>query len=202
MWTLGRLLQQRSPVEEWPAWPDRRLFETSGYRGHPPRLAQRFDYFNTKFLPPDDLPESLDGREMANLEDLPYPSEFFDVVLSAEVLEHVSRIEPAISEIYRVLDPDGFAVITAPYVHGWRRTSHRVHRWHDRDVFLYPPEYHCEDTLVYRVYGRDLLAQLCAAGFAVLYARVADADAGVVAMDVIVASKGPFVDITSFLPQS
>jgi SAM-dependent methyltransferase len=200
MYVLSRLLRETAPLEEWRARGEMRLLETSGYRGHPPRLARLFDYFNTHFLPPTDLPEVIDGRTTANLEDLPYPDAFFDIILCAEVLEHVSRIELAVPELYRVLDPDGFAVITVPYVHGWRRTSTRVQRWHDRDVHLYPAEYHADETLVYRIYGRDFLTQLRDAGFGVAFVTVTDPTAAISETDVIIASRAPFVDISGFLP--
>ena len=200
MYVLSRLMKETAPLEEWPTRGDMRLPETSGYRRHPPRLGRLFDYFNTQFLPPTDLPEVIDGRTTANLEDRPYPDAFFDIVLCAEVLELVSRIELAVPELYRVLDPNGFAVITVPYVHGWRGTSTRVQRWHDRDVHLYPAEYHEEETLVYRIYGRDFLTQLRDAGFGVAFATVTDPTAAISETDVIIASKAPFVDITGFLP--
>lgn len=199
IFTLGRLLGETGPLEHWRERRDTRLFETCGYRGHPPRLERVFDYFNTQYVPFSALPEAVDGRTTADLEDLPYPDGFFDVMLTAEVLEHVQRIEPALDEIHRVLGPAGFAVISAPYVHQWARTSVRVHRWHDRDVFLYPPEYHAEDTLVYRVFGRDLLDQLRARGFAVTFLRLARPEHAIAAMDLIVASKASFVDISHFL---
>jgi SAM-dependent methyltransferase len=200
IYVLSRLLKKMAPLEEWQERDDMRLLETSGYRGDPPRLGRLFDYFNTQFLPPADLPEVIDGRNTANLDDLPYPDAFFDIVLCAQVLEHVSRIELAVPELYRVLDPGGFAVITAPYVHGWERTSTRVKGWHDRDVHLYPPEYHGEETLVYRIYGRDFLAQLRDAGFRVAFAKVIDLSAAITETDVIIASKSPFVEFTGFLP--
>jgi hypothetical protein len=155
IYVLSRLLKKMAPLEAWQERDDMRLLETSGYRGHPPRLGRLFDYFNTQFLPPADL---------------------------------------------RVLDPGGFAVITAPYVHGWERTSTRVKGWHDRDVHLYPPEYHGEETLVYRIYGRDFLAQLRDAGFGVAFAKVIDLSAAITETDVIIASKSPFVEFTGFLP--
>ena len=160
VFALAGILHERLPLEQWVVRADLRLFETSGYRGHPARFERLFDYFNTHFLPPDDLPATIDGRTTANLEDLPYPDDFSDLVVTTEVLEHVGLIDNALSELHRVLDPMGHAIITVPYVHEWSRTSTRVQPWHDRDVFLYPPEYHAEETLVYRIYGRDFLTRL------------------------------------------
>jgi SAM-dependent methyltransferase len=47
-------------------------------------------------------------------ENLPYPSAFFDLVLSHEVLEHVADDVLAAREIIRVLKPGGRAVIFVP----------------------------------------------------------------------------------------
>jgi SAM-dependent methyltransferase len=195
---LAGILGEGLPLEGWTPRPELRLFETSGYRGHPPRFQRLFDYFNTQFLPPDDLPATIDGRTTANLEDLPYPDGFFDLVVTTEVLEHVGLIDKALAELHRVLDPMGHALITVPYVHEWPRTSTRVHRWHDRDVFLYPPEYHAEETLVYRIYGRDFLTALRDAGFGVTFLRVTRPDLAIAEMDLIIASKAPYLDISAF----
>jgi len=199
IFTLGRLLGETGPLEHWEPRASMRILETSGYRGHPQRLARLFDYFNTTYLPPTDLPSTIDGRTTADLEDLAYPDGFFDVVLTAEVLEHVQRIEPALTELHRVLDPNGYAIISAPYVHAWPRTSVRVHRWRDRDVVLYPPEYHAENTLVYRVFGRDLLAQLRDVGFSVVRVHFGRVEYAIAPMDIIVASRAPFIDLSPFL---
>ena len=45
---------------------------------------------------------------------LPFGDETFDVVLSHRVIEHVSNTDLFVSEIYRILKPGGYAVITTP----------------------------------------------------------------------------------------
>lgn len=198
IFALTGLLGESCQLEQVDPRPDLRVLETSGYRGYPERLSRLFDYFNTKFLPPDQLPNAIDGRTTANLEDLPYPDRFFDLVISTEVLEHVGEVERAIRELHRVLDPEGHALITVPYVHGWSRTSVRAHRWRGRDVFLYPPDYHAEKTLVYRIFGRDFLTALRSAGFSVVFLRVVRPDLAIAATEVIIASRAPYLDISSF----
>jgi len=47
---------------------------------------------------------------------LPFKDNEFDVVLSAEVMEHVPDPEKFLSEIYRVLRDDGVAIITVPFL--------------------------------------------------------------------------------------
>jgi SAM-dependent methyltransferase len=48
---------------------------------------------------------------------LPFASRTFDTVLATEVLEHVENVERAASELFRVLQPGGHALITVPYLY-------------------------------------------------------------------------------------
>ena len=45
---------------------------------------------------------------------LPFEDNVFDFVYCAQVLEHVRRKDKFIKELYRVLEPDGIAFISAP----------------------------------------------------------------------------------------
>jgi SAM-dependent methyltransferase len=70
--------------------------------------------------------------ELAACEALPYPQNRFDLVLSHEVLEHVSDDRQAVAEMVRVLRPGGRAVIFVPnrlypfetHGHYWRDEYH------------------------------------------------------------------------------
>lgn len=63
---------------------------------------------------------------------LPYPSNYFDLVLSHEVIEHVQNDVQAVAEMARVLKPGGRAVIFCPnrlypfetHGHYWRGEYH------------------------------------------------------------------------------
>ena len=46
---------------------------------------------------------------------IPFPDEYFDLVVSNQVLEHIPDIEPVISEIGRVLRADGLFLCIVPY---------------------------------------------------------------------------------------
>jgi 2-polyprenyl-3-methyl-5-hydroxy-6-metoxy-1,4-benzoquinol methylase len=49
-----------------------------------------------------------------NSECLSFSSNSFDILLSTEVLEHLKQPERALDEFYRILKPEGLAIITTP----------------------------------------------------------------------------------------
>lgn len=55
---------------------------------------------------------------VGSVADLPFPPASFDTVLSTQVLEHVTSPERMLSEIARVLTPDGILILSAPQA--WR----------------------------------------------------------------------------------
>ncbi len=46
---------------------------------------------------------------------IPFESNYFDVVIANHVLEHISNYKKALQEIYRVLKLKGFAILQTPY---------------------------------------------------------------------------------------
>lgn len=69
---------------------------------------------------------------VAAAEHVPYPADYFDTILSHEVLEHVADDQLAVREMVRVLKPGGRMVIFAPnrwypfetHGHYWRGQYH------------------------------------------------------------------------------
>lgn len=51
--------------------------------------------------------------DKGNLKSLDYHSDYFDCVLCTEALEHILDYDKAIKEIFRVLKPGGFAIISS-----------------------------------------------------------------------------------------
>lgn len=105
-----------------------------------------------------------------NLESLTYRDEFFDLVLTSETLEHVSSLDKALSEIYRVLKPNGYHIFTVPVI-AFRKTRERiVVRKDGVGEKLLPDSFHGggePDNLVYRDFGWDTPQLLERFGFLV-----------------------------------
>lgn len=54
-----------------------------------------------------------------NKDPLPFPSNFFDIVLMQEVIEHLTNPDNAIEEAYRTLKPKGYFLISTPNLAWW-----------------------------------------------------------------------------------
>lgn len=71
-----------------------------------------FSYFGR---PPARVLKAWPAARRANLESLNFPDDHFDLVLTADVLEHVRDLGRALGEIARVLKPGGLHLFTVPY---------------------------------------------------------------------------------------
>jgi len=58
----------------------------------------------------DDIDVFYDGKT------IPFKNNFFDSVLSTEVFEHIFNLDDILNEIYRVLKPGGYLVVTMPFI--------------------------------------------------------------------------------------
>ncbi len=54
---------------------------------------------------------------ICNLDNIPAPDNYYDVVINTQVLEHVPEPEKVLREFYRILKPNGKLFLTAPQ--GW-----------------------------------------------------------------------------------
>jgi len=92
----------------------------------------------------------------ADLLALPFPDDYFDVVMASEVLEHIPDDERAMAEIARVVRPGGRVAVTVPR---W---------WPERICWALSSEYHDVEGGHVRIYRGDELAhRLTRAGLAV-----------------------------------
>jgi SAM-dependent methyltransferase len=98
----------------------------------------------------------------ADITDLPFPDDAFDVILCSHVLEHVVEDRKAMRELHRVLRPEGWALVLVPI------DFSRVETFEDPTVVapadrerLFGQADHV------RIYGPDFKARLEEAGFTV-----------------------------------
>lgn len=168
-------LEKPPIMTSWPVDKAILLREPSAYRGRAAMLAQKVNYQPFRF--PEENLESLEDLDAS-----------IDHIITADVFEHVRLDDLAFREVYRVLKPAGYFFLQVPYSHG-EHTRVLVQPDGDKDVYLCPPQYHDEHTLVYRIYGHDLLPKLEGLGFSVGYVCQAMPRWGVPRMDMIVCRK-------------
>ena len=115
----------------------------------------------------DIAPQSHDFRDVAGIQKaditrLPFADNSFDVILCNHVLEHVVDDAKAMSELYRVMAQGGWGIFQVPLIYK------NEHTYEDFSI-IKPSErkkaFGQFDHV--RVYGRDYLDRLQAAGFEV-----------------------------------
>jgi len=104
-------------------------------------------------------PQAMVKMDITNIQ---YPDGYFDVILCSHVLEHVPNDRKAISEFFRVLKNDGWALLAVPITSETKKT------------FEYPSINDPEERLKYfsqedhvRRYGMDFVDRLNDSGFLV-----------------------------------
>jgi len=69
-------------------------------------------------------------------EDLPFPDKYFDIVFCSNVLDHVTDPQKTIDEIYRVLKPNGYFVLTVEiFEEKTKRDPAHPHSLTKKDVY-------------------------------------------------------------------
>ncbi|HLB33143.1 MAG TPA: methyltransferase domain-containing protein [Chthoniobacterales bacterium] len=125
------------------------------------QLRHRIEKASKKYISSDydrgDIDLKLNMSAMPTIADTS-----FDVVIACDVLEHVPDDRAAMRELYRILKPNGIAIITAPQKDSPSTT--------DEDPSITDPEQRLKnfgqrDHL--RIYGDDLKERLTATGFQV-----------------------------------
>ena len=98
----------------------------------------------------------------ADILDLPFDDNSFDVVFCNHVLEHIVDDKKAMQELYRVLKPNGMAILQIPQDLSLEKTY--------EDFSITSPEERAKHFGQYdhvRVYGKDYFNKLRAVGFKV-----------------------------------
>jgi SAM-dependent methyltransferase len=100
----------------------------------------------------------------ADIQELPFTNESFDVILCSHVLEHVPDDKKAMQELYRVLKPSGYALLEVPY--RMENGEYVFETYEDPSIVTEEDrlrEYESPDHV--RFYGKDFLVKLENVGF-------------------------------------
>jgi len=101
-----------------------------------------------------------------DITDIKYPDNSFDAIICAHVLNHVDDDAKAMSELYRVMRPNGWIIVQTPVDYN------REHTFEDATV-----KTETERKKIFgqqdlaRIYGKDFLSRLQHAGFQVEVVR-------------------------------
>jgi SAM-dependent methyltransferase len=115
----------------------------------------------------------LSGQEKTSircedLQQLHYPDDYFDFILTSETLEHVPDPIRAFQEIYRTLKPGGYHIFTVPVITSQKNTVQRSIVQNNIIQHILPPAYHGawlqEGMFVYTDFGMDIIDMLNAIG--------------------------------------
>jgi len=197
MFALGRLLgYEGMPIYLWPQRKDLKILEPCPRGPQAMFLRDKFDYYAPEF-DAEKIKAGADPRDFADLQNLAFADETFDVIITSDVFEHVREDLKGYQEVYRTLKKGGTFVLTVPYDHQREKTIVRVAVEGDKDIFLMEPRYHGGggSTLAYREYGRDLLELLRAVGFAVGHAETAMSRFQIQKSSIIIGQKSPCFDL-------
>ncbi|MEA3254867.1 MAG: class I SAM-dependent methyltransferase [Candidatus Altiarchaeota archaeon] len=109
------------------------------------------------------------GIRCEDLQNLHFPDNSFDLIITQDVLEHVADPEKAFKELYRVLKPNGHHIFTVP-IHEGRNTTKRAWVGDGGVIHLLPPVHHFDNLrpeggLVFTDWGDDLIEYLNSFGF-------------------------------------
>ena len=115
---------------------------------------------NISYLTADLYQEGV--MEKIDVTGIPYPDHFFDAILCNHVLEHIPDDRLAMSELFRVLLPGGWAILQVPF-------SQVLDNTYENPAVITPGDR--ETTFGHwdhvRIYGLDYPARLEGAGFEV-----------------------------------
>lgn len=170
------------------------IWDTDAFGPVGARVGSVANVTRSKYLP--QLPFGIElepGVYNIDLQQVSFPSNRFDVILTSDVMEHVRDDRRAHAEIFRCLRPGGAYLFTVPYAEDRARTRRLVDTSSAKDVFLEPPHYHGDPIsgkiLAYRIYGRDLIERLAEAGFDARFEKSELAAEGIFAGDCFIATK-------------
>lgn len=113
---------------------------------------------------------TVQGIRHEDIENLSFDNEYFDLIVSNDVFEHVPNPAKGFSETARILKPGGMLLATIPFNSKSDISITRAHIKNNNLEFILPPNYHGnpispDGSLVFTDFGWDLLEMFKEAGF-------------------------------------
>ena len=146
----------------WMFCEERQIFCTGGRLLHfapEPIFHRKFSSMKNIDYWPVDINENMPGiRKAVDITDIPFEDNSIDMIVCNHVLEHIMDEKKALSELHRVLKPEGFAFLNVPIL---------------REKTLEKPEYNTPELRFkyygqhdhVRAYGKDYPVRLRSSGF-------------------------------------
>jgi len=200
IWALSNCIQKEIPLFELKNNKKLKILESTGLRAYPKILKEKFDYCNPRFSKFVPLLKMFPNK-YADLQRLFFQNNEFDFVLASDIFEHIRLDENAFSEIFRVLKPKGYFIMTIPFDYTLEQTIEKIKVVGDKDIFLSEPEYHNKgvkdggDSLYYRLYGKSLFKKLTNIGFNVGYLRIQIPKYGISQIELFFCRKNTLPDL-------
>lgn len=144
-----------------PKWHDLVIHESSPGGASSDYIRKKCkQYSASQFYPDKPLGIKVGNVTCQDLSKLTFESNYFDVLITQDVFEHVINPEPAFSEIARVLKPGGAHIFTMPWYPELKSTRFRAIEKDGTVIHLEEPMYHdnpvnAEGSLVTRDWGLD-----------------------------------------------
>lgn len=129
----------------YPQWRDKQVHESSpGNRGVSRILKKEVkDYTGSHYYPNHKAGEIINEYRNENLEEMTFPDDSFDLIITQDVMEHVYDPEKAFKEIARTLRKGGVHIFTIPVANKHNKSEVWATKGEDgKPVFLKEPEYH------------------------------------------------------------
>jgi hypothetical protein len=126
------------------------------------------EYFGPQYES-GDIIQSTRNEDVQNTSFL---NNYFDLIISTEVFEHVPRPYVGFSEIYRILKPGGKHIFTVPFSVNDYQDNKLAEIFNNKLRFFKKPVFHGdpvrkEGIPVFTIFGLEMVDKLCQIGFSV-----------------------------------
>jgi len=148
-----------------------KIYETAAYNIFRNDALRNIDNYVVSEYFDGHLPGTfVNGIRNEDLEHLTFQDNSFNVLINSDVLEHVSNLDKALSEVKRVLKPGGFHVFTLPVDYELPKTTERAIVIDGKIKHIMKPVLHGDTIrgsgiLAFRDFGKDVLQYMSRDGF-------------------------------------